>query len=231
MIKAIIGMFMIVMLAITGCTGGQTINVSGDSEILVDPDQAEVWAGISIVKLSAEEAQSEANKVINDIIDGLRYKGISEDDIATERLSLYEERRYENGKSTVVGWRATQTLKITTEDLDKVGTIVDVAVNNGANQIQNINFGLSDEKEQEVKKEAIAKATTNAKDKAEAIADSLDVRLGKVKTVSEADHYYRPYMYAMEAKAAGDAVIQEAAAIMPDKVSVTGQISLVYSVR
>lgn len=221
---------MTALLLIAGCGEGNTINVSGNSEITVDPDEAEVWAGISIVKLTAEDAQNEANKVINAIIDGLRYKGISEDDIATERLSLREERRWEAGKSTVVGWRATQTLKISTTDLNKVGPIVDVCVNNGANQIQNINFGLSEEKEQEIKKEAIAKATTNAKDKAEAIADSLDVRLGKVKSVSEASHYYMPYRFGM-AEVAMDKAVEESAAIMPDKVTVTGQISLVYNVR
>jgi uncharacterized protein YggE len=226
----IIAMLTALLVLIAGCTGGNTINVSGNSEITVDPDEAEVWAGISVVKLTAEEAQSEANKVINAIIDGLRYKGISEDDIATERLSLYEERRWESGKSTVVGWRATQTLKISTTDLNKVGPIVDVCVNNGANQIQNINFGLSEEKEQEIKKQAIAKATANAKDKAEAIADSLDVKLGKVKSVSEASHYYRPYSFGMAEVAVAKAV-DEASAIMPDKVTVTGQISLVYNVR
>jgi uncharacterized protein YggE len=164
------------------------------------------------------------------MIDGLRYKGIAESDIATERLSLYEERTWENGKSTVVGWRAAQTLKIKTTDLNKVGAIVDVCVANGANQIQNINFGLSDEKEQEIKKQAIAEATANAKDKAEAIAESLDAKLGKVKTVSEAQHYYRPFMYGMEEVAVAKAV-DEASAIMPDKVTVTGQVSLVYTIK
>ncbi|MBD3355114.1 DUF541 domain-containing protein, partial [Candidatus Woesearchaeota archaeon] len=207
-----------------------TINVSGESELTVDPDEAEVWAGISIVELTAEEAQSEANEVINNIIDGLRYKGISEEDIETERLNLYEEKRYEDGEYKVVGWRASQTLKISTEDLDKVGEIVDVCVENGANQINRINFGLSEEKEQEYKKEALAKAASNAKAKAVTIAESLGVKLGEVKTVSEAQHYYRPYGYMMETTVGAKAV-EEAAQVMPQKVDITGQINLVYNVR
>ena len=136
-------MFVIALIALTGCISTQprpenTINVQGDSELTFDPDEAEVWAGISILKDSATEAQSEANIVINDIIDGLRYKGIREEDIETDRLSLREEYSWKNGEREIVGWRATQTLKIKTTDLNKVGTIVDVAVNNGANQINNI---------------------------------------------------------------------------------------------
>jgi len=138
----------IALIAVTGCQVKEenTINVEGNSEITVDPDEAEVWAGFSVVKLTAEDAQNEANKVINAMINGLKAAGIPENDMETEQLSLYEERRWEEGKSTVVGWRASQTLKIKTTDLTKVGQIVDIAVNNGANQINNINFGLSEEK-------------------------------------------------------------------------------------
>ena len=78
-----------------------TINVQGTSELTFDPDEAEVWAGISIVEDSADDAQSEANEVIGNIIEGLKSQGISENDISTERLSLYEERSWENGKSEI----------------------------------------------------------------------------------------------------------------------------------
>ena len=230
--KWLIAILMVAVL-ISGCiqtaTEENTINVAGESELSFEPDQAEVWAGISVVKLTADEAQTEANTVINAVIDGLRYKGISEDDIATEQLSLYEDRRWENGRHKTVGWRATQTLKIKTTDLSKVGAIVDIAVNNGANQINNINFGLSEEKEQEFKTQALAEATKNAKEKAETIAESLGARLGKIKTVSESNYYYTPYMYAMEAKAGSDAVA-EAAVVMPGDVTVTGRISIVYEI-
>ena len=233
-IKYLLAVFLaIIVAALTGCQQGEgnTINVAGNAEIAVEPDEAEVWAGISIVKDTAEEAQNEANKVINAIIDGLRYKWISEDNIETERLNLREERKWTRDEgSKVIGWRASQILKVKTTDLTKVGEIVDVCVTNGANQINNIQFSLSEEKQQEYKKKAIAEATQNAKEKAEIIADSLGVKLGKIKTVSEANYYARPYMYAMEKVAGGEAV-EEAAVVMPKDVAVTANINLVYHVR
>jgi len=232
--KTLMAFFVIALLALTGCQQeANTINVAGDAELTVEPDQAEVWAGISIVKDTAEEAQAEANKVINAMIDGLRYKGIQDEDIETESLNLYEERKWTRDEgSKVVGWRASQTLKIKTEDLNKVGVIVDIAVSSGANQVNNINFQLSEEKEKEYKQKAIAEATKNAKEKADTIAQSLGVRLGKIKTVSEANYYSRPYAVALEAKAgAMDEMIEEAASIMPSDVTVTANINLVYHVR
>ena len=152
--KVILAFFVIALLALTGCQQGEgnTINVAGESELNIEPDEAQVWAGISIVKDTAEEAQSEANKVINDMVDGLRYKGIQEEDIETENLNLYEERTWTQDEgSKVIGWRASQTLKVKTTDLNKVGEIVDIAVKSGANQINNINFQLSEAKEKEYK--------------------------------------------------------------------------------
>ena len=234
-INAILGLLLVIaLIGITGCQQEkeeQTINVQGNSELTFDPDEAEVWAGISIVKDTAEEAQSEANKVINAIIGGLRYKGISEDAIETERLSLREERTWTKDEgSKVIGWRASQTLKVKTTDLTKVGIIVDVAVNNGANQINNINFGLSEEKEQEYKKQALSEAAKNAKEKAEILAESLGAKLGKIKTVSESNFYYRPYMYDMAEKT-GAVAVEEAAAVMPSDVKVTANVNIVYYLK
>jgi uncharacterized protein YggE len=228
--------FVIVLITLTGCIQTQpnqenTINVQGTSELSFKPDQAEVSVGISIVKKTAADAQSEANKVINAIIDGLRYKGIAESDISTEQLNLYEDKEWRNNEYVSNGWRATQTLKIKTIDLTKVGTIVDVAANNGANQINGINFGLTPAKEAEYKKQALADATKNAKDKAETIADSLGAKLGAIQSVSESNYYYRPYMYDMMVKTASAGAIQEAATVMPSDVSVSAQISIVYAIK
>tara|TARA_Y100000310_G_scaffold344078_1_gene454991 strand:- start:181 stop:879 length:699 start_codon:yes stop_codon:yes gene_type:complete len=229
--KIILTFLIIALIAITGCMEGNTINVQGNSEITVDPDEAEVWVGVSIVKfVSAEAAQSEANKVINDIINGLKNRGIPESDIQTENLMLNEERKWENGNSRVVGWRAMQTLKVKTTELNEVGFIVDVAVKNGANQINNIQFGLSEEKEQMYKRQVLAEATKNAKEKAETIAQSLDARLGRIKTVSESNYFARPYIYTME-KTVGVAAVEEAAMVMPSDVRVTANINLIYYIR
>jgi len=229
----LVGM-LVLLIALTGCQQqeGNTINVDGNAEITVEPDEAEVWAGVSIVKENAEDAQNEVNKAMEVIVTGLKQAGINDNDIETERLSLYEERTWTQDEgSKVIGWRASQTLKVKTTEMGKVGTIVDIAVNNGANQINNINFGLSEAKEQEFKQQALAEATKNAKSKAETIADSLDVKLGKIKSVSESSFRYAPYAVALEAKAAGDMVEEaEAAVVMPRDVTVTAQISLVYNI-
>jgi len=234
--KMLMAVFVIALVALTGCIQTQpnednTINVQGSSELTFKPDKAEVSAGFTVVKNTAAEAQNEANTVINAIIDGLRYKGIQESDIQTDQLNLYEEMSWENNNYVSKGWRATQTLTIKTTDLTKVGTIVDICTKNGANQINGISFGLSDAKEQGYKQQALAEATKNAKSKAEIIASSLGAQLGDIKSVSESNYYYRPYMYAMSSKAVGADMVQEAANVLPSDVSITADIIIVYKIK
>jgi len=229
--QVLILLLVVGLLALAGCQQAQenTIDVQGSSELNVKPDQAEVWAGFTVVKANAKDAQNEANKIVNAIIGGLKEKSYT--DIQTEQLSLYEERTWtEKEGSKVIGWRASQTVKVKTTNLGSVGEIVDIAVTGGANQINNIQFELSNAKEQEYKQKALAEAATSAKAKAETIAQSLGVKLGKIKTVSESNFGYVPYVYGME-KAVGAAAVEEAATVMPSDVTVTANIQLVYYVK
>lgn len=209
-----------------------TINVQGNSEITVDPDLARVWAGVSVSKDSADQAQNEVNEIVNNIVIKLQAEGFTQDDIETERISLYEEYDWTEGGRELKGWKAAQTLKIKTEDIDQVGKIVDIAVNNGANQINNIEFYLNEATEQEYKQQAVAQATTNAKEKAQTMANALDAKLGKIKSASEASFDYYPFRYAME-EVSGDAAISEAkaAVITPKDVTVSANIELVYEIK
>ena len=225
------------LVVVAGCQqrdpDDHTIMTQGNAELKFKPDTAEIVVGVSVLKDSAKDAQAEASAITNAIVDGLRYKGIAESDIATDQLMLYEEYKWDENyrEQTSAGWRATQTLRVTTSDLTKLGTIVDVAVEKGANQIQNINFKLSPAKELEYKKQALADATKNAKDKAEILAESSGYQLGELKTLSESNYYYAPYRYDMAAAKGGEEAVAMATNVLPQDVTITAMVSVVYYVK
>ncbi len=227
---ALIAIFVLLLLA--GCAQKEsTIDVQGSYEMDYKPDQADVYLGVSLVQPTAAEAQNGVNTAIVNIIGGLKSLGIADDDIQTEQLSLYEERTYTNtGKSNVTGWRATQILKIRTTDLQKVGMIVDSGTKNGANQINSINFGLSTAKEAEYRQDVLAQAAKNAGAKAESIAGSLNVSLGKIKSVTENSFNYVPYVYSLKAQAAPEAVT-ESATVLPSDVTISATVTIEYYIQ
>lgn len=212
-------------------TNINTIQADGQSEQIYSPDQARVWVGVSILKPNAQDAQEEENRIIRAIVDGLKAKGIAEKDIETENLNLYEEKTWTQSGEKSNGWRATQTLKVKTADFSKVGSIVNVGVSNGANQINNIEFYLSPAKEAEYKKKAIEEATKNARAKAEAMASGAGAKLGKVKSISESNFNYIPYMYGMKNNLGGGAAVSEAATVLPKDVTLTANVNIVYELK
>ncbi|MFA6460925.1 MAG: SIMPL domain-containing protein [Candidatus Woesearchaeota archaeon] len=237
--KIINGLFILSLMALlvlgVGCQtftkNTDTINVAGHADMTVAPDLAKVYAGISILKPTAVEAQTEADRIVSTIIDGLRYKGISERDIETETLNLYEEKEWsQKGLQVSMGWRATQTLKIKTNDLTKVGDIVDVIVQSRGNKINSIEFYLSTSKDDESKQLVLATATQNAKKKAQTMADNLGVKLDKIVSASESNYGYVSYKYTM-ANNMGLSAVQESAKVMPSDVTVSADMTLVYSIK
>jgi len=207
-----------------------TISVDGKSELNVKPDRARVYVGVSVLKPTAKEAQDEANKIINSIIEELDSRGIFKSSIETENLNLFEEKIWSQGVEKSNGWRATQNLRIKLTDFSKIGTVVDISVNNGANQINNIEFYLSDEKESEYKKIAISEATKNAREKAEAIASSSGAKIKKVKSISESNFEYLPYVYTLS-KNYGAEAIKESSTVLPRDVTISANVNIVYEIQ
>jgi len=58
---AFVAILAALLIVIAGCQPSQqnTISVTGDSEIKVDPNQAQVWAGYTIVNDTAAAAQAD----------------------------------------------------------------------------------------------------------------------------------------------------------------------------
>jgi len=106
-------------------------------------------------------------------------------------------------------------------------------VNSGANQIDRVVFDLSKELEKDTYSEALTQSASLAKAKATSIADALGVNLGKIKTVTESSGYYTPYVnyYRNDFSGAAGAEAMKSSEIMPQKLTVTGMLSVSYYIE
>ena len=69
------------------------------------------------------------------------------------------------------------------ENLERVGAVIDAALGAGANQLDGVYFGL--ENDLETRTDALRAAITEARRKAQAMADALGVQLEAVLSVNE----------------------------------------------
>lgn len=213
-----------------GVTGGQkenTISVTGTGKVTTQPDKAEIMVSVNTEGSTATAAKDANSKIEDEVITALIKEGMVRSDIETSYYYLNKKQVWEDNKMVDKGYEVNHILKVTTKNLDKVGNIVDAAVNAGATGVDSVSFGLTDEKQKETSKQALELASKEAGSKAEGIASGLGVKLGKLLTVSESNYNYIPFVRdVMYEKAAGT----PAPEILPQTLEVTGTVSLVYEI-
>lgn len=163
----------------------RTITVVGEGSVKIRPDTAQANIGVEVLNASVKEASSEANQIMDAVLDVLTEQGIDEKDIQTSAFSIWAERPYspEGLQEGEVIYHVTNQVSVTIRDLDKVGTVLEAAIEAGANNIYGVNFSVAEPALLE--SEAREKAVADAQAKAQELADLNGVQVGDVVSVSE----------------------------------------------
>src|SRR5690606_7619946 len=91
-------------------------------------------------------------------------------------------------------YRVTNSVQVTIRDVSKTGEIIDAAVAAGANSIDSIMFMVSEELEQSLRSDVLAKAVRKARADADIVAAVAGVTISGVKELSVGG-YYPPVLY------------------------------------
>lgn len=233
-LKLILGLF--VVLLIVGCiqqTPGKTINTNGQASMSVEPDLAVVYVAIETLDESAEVSKDENSRITDAVYAELYKIGIDRENIETENFNIYEEFDWSNNQRESKGFRTSHTLKIKTEQFDDVGEIIDAVIDGGATRINYINFELSDELESEYKKQVLAEASKDAREKAEAIAEGLGATLGDLVSISDSSYYYQPYPLFRAEAGFDEVAVKEAVStqISPKELEISANVQVVYKIK
>lgn len=218
----------------TNDAAGNAISVTGNSELTVQPDKAELYIMIDTTENTAQRSKDNNADIADDVMAALKEEGVKKDDIETTRYYIQErfEWNSETRKSESIGYETVHVLKVTTTDLSKVGSLIDVAVDAGANGFERISFTLSKELQKEANNDALIRASQVAEDKAKTLATTLGVRLGKVKAVSESNTNFAPYDFYPRAEMAEMAAGANAPTqISPENIEVRAYVGISYEIK
>lgn len=167
----------------------RTITVVGSGQVSLTPDMAQVNVGVEVRGASVAEAKAEVDRRMAAILAALVDLGVAEKDIQTAHYSIHYEREAfamprEEGVAEAAGvYRVSNMLNVEVRDLDKLGEILDAAVEAGANQMYGVSFTVANDEAWE--SEARQAAVADARDRAKELADLAGVELGEVLSVSE----------------------------------------------
>jgi uncharacterized protein YggE len=157
--------------------------VRATAEIKLDPDKASISAGVVTEGKNASETALENAAKMTEVFKALRSAGVAEADIKTTQLSLSPRYNYESKrKPLIVGYTADNPVTVNTFDLNKVSPIVDALIQAGANNIENVQFGLRDV--EAIEAQVLEKAIQKARAKAQLMARSAGVSLGDLQSLT-----------------------------------------------
>ncbi|ELZ45597.1 hypothetical protein C463_06192 [Halorubrum californiense DSM 19288] len=197
-LTALIGIAALVALA--GCTGfagtatptdtGETqlersIEVTAAGEATSAPDRATLSVAVTATGDDAGAVRDELDAGDEELRAALTEWGLGDDDIRTEEYDVREsyETRDDPNQTRYEG---VHRYAIELDDVDAVGEVIDVAVDAGADQVQQIRFGLSEERERELRAEALDVAMANADADADVLANASGLEVAGVYDVSTA---------------------------------------------
>ena len=184
------------------------ITVSAQGSVKVVPDAVRINATASVVAASSKDALAATAKTANAVRAALKSAKIDTKDISTQSVTVYPEYKYTNeGGSTLIGYRGSQSFTIIVRAADTAGALVDALVVAGGDNLQ-INgatpFVLDSTNSLEAARSAAVKS---ARAKAVSYAKLMGVKLGKVNYLVEnsAPTNYTPVMSV--AKTESDATV------------------------
>jgi len=184
----------------------RTISLAATGSVRTAPDKVDISTGVTSQAPTAKEALAKNSTAMSQVIDALKAEGLDPKDIQTTNFSVqpvYEERK-EGHAPAIIAYQVTNSVRITVHDIGKLGGILDKVVTLGANDVGAIEFGVSEPEalKDEARKQAVAKATANAK----LYADAAGGTLGNVLSIDEDEgmvvtRYASPAPVEMAAKA------------------------------
>jgi len=169
-----------------------TIRVSGHAILHAKPDRVEIDLGVVTQGSQAGPTAAENASHLEAVLAALRKTAAEEADIKTVSYGLTANYRYPAGGAPpeITGYTATNIVHVKLDDLKKMGNIIDVATQSGANRVQGIQFTLRDP--ESVHLQALREAATNARAQAAALASALGLKISRVLSVQEEGEYAPP---------------------------------------
>ncbi|MGE0562926.1 MAG: SIMPL domain-containing protein [Pseudolabrys sp.] len=200
------------------------VTVTGEAEIAVVPDAVRIHAGVVTQGKTAREATDANSKQMNALLAALRKDGVAERDIQTSRLSINPMRAPGRGMDApITGFQTTNQVTVLVRDTTKLPALLDKVIDAGANNINGIDFVVT-EPGKALDKVRTA-AVEDARRKAEIYATAGGGKLGRALAINEGIGGPRPYPKA--AMAVREMAVPIAAGEETLRVSVTVTFALI----
>jgi len=240
--QLLVGSGSVATATLAGCIGSAQTNTDGESRTLTvsksgeasaPPDLAVVHVSIEATGQNPSAVRDELAERSQQLTDGLVASGLSEDSITTGRFSIREERRREPSEDSepaeTTRYEGTHSYQIEVDDVDSVGSMIDTAVNSGANRIEYIEFTLSDEQRAALREEALQSAIESARNESAFVAGEVGKSVVDVQRVDTSEGRFETFRQDFAVEEAAD--MSQSTEVQPGDVTVQAAATVTYTIE
>ena len=213
----------------TATAQGPILSFSVDKEVRSRPDRAAIGAGVTNTAATAVEALRANSVAMEKLVAAAKARGIKPENIQTSGINLSPQ--YDYGNQTAgqqprfIGYQVSNTVRVTTDDVAKLGELLDALVAAGGTNVDGPYFSVKDS--DAMLAPARATAFREAGEKAADYARLAGYGRVELVSVTEGGSFSgpRPMPFAM---LASDARAESKAVIEPGQVGNTLTLQFQY---
>lgn len=219
---------MLCLAQIGSAEGMRKLTVIGEGRADAAPDMATIRLGVSHQAKDPQDAMALTTEAAQAISDRLQTEGLTPRDIQTSDLSLHPIWNHSSsgsGEREISGYQSNLQVQVRVRNLDNLGQIVSLVVQDGANNFGGLQFGLQypDPVEDEARRDAVKRARA----KATLYARAAGVELGDLLELSEGGGSHGPSPRVESMRMAADAAMP----VDPGELSITASVTLIYAIK
>jgi len=208
------------------------LSLQGKGQINVAPDMAVISVQIVEIGTTAAEALSKNAQKLSTVFEALKEQDIDPKYIQTQGLRLtplYNDRRNRSEERKIISYQVNNGFTVKVADIEKTGPILDMIVKLGINQINQIQFTISDTSM--FIKEARILATKDALEKAALYAETAGFKLGDIIHFTEnSRHSSSPRPYPMQATMAKAMVAEAQTPVVGGELTIEANVSISWKI-
>jgi uncharacterized protein YggE len=173
----------------------ETISVTGSADVQLTPDRVIFSIGVDTTALTVADAVRQNNDQTARVIAALKAAGATDRDIRTSNFGIHPQYEYiEARKPRLSGYQVTNSVTVTKNTPAEAGRLLQAAIDAGANTASGLTFTVADETRG--RDEGLRAAFTDARGKAQVLAQSAGRTLGRAISITEgaAQHPVPPPM-------------------------------------
>ena len=195
----------------------------------MQPDRMQMDVGVISQGATSQAAAEENAKQSNAVVQQLR-KLVPAANIKTVNFSINPNYHYsaEGAAPSIQGYTANNTVRLELDDLKVLSTVIEAATRSGANNVNRVTFALRDESRPRA--EALGKAADQARAGAQALAERMKVKLGRVLSVEEEQPVIVAPGRQVELAAASKIGVTETPVVEPGTIEVHASVRLTIEI-